>query len=105
RAGIMRSDKDDRAVAEGDVDIAAVDVTPSARVPGDDPIGVTDDGDGHSSVLHLSSPQVHGRGSSKTASRLVARVPLQLLPALPRPFDLPEFAWYVNLYLLDCPGC
>ena len=52
RPGVIASDKDDRAIAKGDVYIAAVDVTLGALVPGDDPVGILDDGRGHDSGLH-----------------------------------------------------
>src|SRR5208282_2323634 len=53
-AGIIPSDKVDRAFRKRDVDIAAINVTSGGLVPGDDPSGVPDDRRGHCSVLLIS---------------------------------------------------
>src|ERR1700745_813880 len=59
---IIASDKDDRAVGKGDVDIAAIDMAPGNLVPGDHPIGISDDGRSHSG-LPSSIPGSEIRGS------------------------------------------
>ena len=50
-AGVIATDKGDRAVGEGDIDAAAIAMLPGRLVPGDDPVGIFDDGRGHRTLF------------------------------------------------------
>ena len=56
RPGIISPDKSDRIVGKGDVGVAAVGVMPRVFVPGDDPIGIADDG-GYQCSIVLIGPE------------------------------------------------
>ncbi len=47
---VARPDMDEGPVREGDVRVGAVDVTAAVRIPGDDPPGSLDQGDGGGGV-------------------------------------------------------
>src|SRR5262249_14260053 len=59
RPRIIGPNKDNGAAGEGNVDIAAINVASDILIPGDYPIGISDDGRNHSGApVRLSGPKL-----------------------------------------------
>src|SRR5262245_8833604 len=97
RAGIVFADVGDGVAVEGNIDLAHVDVASRLCLPGDGPIGVFDDGNGHRDLLgrwvrRCAPSALAGAGDKRRSVRVAPRA-----WAVPQRGSVPQprgNAWY-----------